>query len=137
MAPRLANFLIGWLGDIDGMGQLIDFRESERVGMARTRDIAKNRGDIEAVRAIDALSPYPNRGPFTIDKTDAWRKWANRYGSLAGQRADADFYFNATKLSPLYGPSDLAAWSKGSAFMVTTLWPRLADVTLPLSVVST
>ena len=111
-----------------GMGQLIDFRENERVGMQQTLAIARERGDADAVRAITALRPYPERGPFTIEQADAWRKYANRYGSLAGRRPDADFYFNSTKLSPLYTPADRAAWAKGSGFTVTTLWPRLADV---------
>jgi proline iminopeptidase len=74
------------------------------------------------------LRPYPDRGPFTIVQADAWRRYANRYGSLAGRRPDADFYFNSTKLSPLYTPADRAAWAKGSGFTVTTLWPKLADV---------
>jgi pimeloyl-ACP methyl ester carboxylesterase len=111
-----------------GMGQLIDFRENERVGMAHTLKLARARGDDEAVRAIAALRPYPDSGPFTIEQADAWRKWANRYGSLAGQRPDADFYFDSTKLSPLYTPQDRADWGKGSALTATTMWPRLADV---------
>lgn len=119
--PDLLNAYIG-------MGQLIDFRENERVGMAHTLAIARQRGDQEAIRAIKALAPYPNQGPFTIAQADAWRKYANRYGSLAGQRPNADFYFDSTKLSPLYSPEDRANWAKGSAFTVTTLWPRLADV---------
>ncbi|MET0281416.1 MAG: alpha/beta hydrolase [Steroidobacteraceae bacterium] len=111
-----------------GMGQLIDFRENERVGMARTLQIARERGDAEAVRAIEALRPYPDAGPFTIAQADGWRKWANAYGSLAGQRPDADFYFNSTRLSPLYTAADRESWSQGSTFTVTHLWPRLADV---------
>ena len=111
-----------------GMGQLIDFRENERVGMQQTLAIARQRGDAEAERAIAALRPYPDRGPFTIVQADAWRRYANRFGSLAGLRPDADFYFNSTKLSPLYTPADLAAWAKGGAFTTTILWPRLADV---------
>lgn len=111
-----------------GMGQLIDFRENERVGMQQTLAIARERGDVDAVRAISALRPYPDQGPFTIVKADAWRRYANRYGSLAGRRPNADFYFNSTKLSPLYTPADRAAWAEGSGFTVTTLWPRLADV---------
>lgn len=111
-----------------GMGQLIDFRENEREGMRWTMDIARQRGDTAAVRAIEALAPYPNSRPFTIRQGDAWRAFANRYGSLAGNRPDADFYFDATKLSPLYTDADRKAWAAGSAFTVTTLWPRLADV---------
>ncbi|WP_338466243.1 alpha/beta fold hydrolase [Novosphingobium sp. ZN18A2] len=111
-----------------GMGQLIDFRENERVGMQHTLKIARERGDEPAVKAITSLAPYPDAGPFTIKQADAWRVWANKYGSLAGLRPNADFYFDSTKLSPLYTPADRIAWGKGSEFTVTTLWPRLANV---------
>ncbi len=111
-----------------GMGQVIDFRENERVGMKQTLTTARARGDAEAERAILALRPYPDAGPFTIEKADGWRRWANRYGSLAGLRADADFYFDSTKLSPLYTSRDRDSWTKGSGFTATALWPRLADV---------
>lgn len=111
-----------------GMGQLIDFKKNERVGMAHTLEVARQRGDNDAVKAILALRPYPDAGPFTIEQADAWRKFANKYGSLAGQRPNADFYFDSTKLSPLYTPKDRADWDKGSGFTVTALWPRLADL---------
>lgn len=111
-----------------GMGQLIDVRENERVGMAWTLERARAEGNKDAVREIEALRPYPDSGPFTIAKADAWRKWANKYGSLAGLRDNADFYFNSTHLAPQYTPADRQAWLKGSVFTVTTLWPRLADV---------
>lgn len=125
VADRRPDLLYAYIG----MGQLIDFRENERVGMAHTLNIARQRGDAEAVRAVEALRPYPDTGPFTIEQADAWRKYANKYGSLAGQRPDANFYFQSTKLSPLYTPQDRADWNAGSAFTVTTLWPRLADLT--------
>ena len=111
-----------------GMGQIIDMRENERVGMEMTLERARAEGNDEAVKAIEALRPYPDAGPFTIDKADAWRVWANKYGSLVGLRDNADFYYDSTKLSPQYSPEDRQAWFKGSAFTVTTLWPRLADV---------
>ena len=112
-----------------GMGQIIDFRENERVGMAWTLAEAKRRGDAEPVRAIEALRPYPDSGPFTIGQADGWRKYAIRYGALAAYRANADFYLRAPRLSPEYAPADLKAWDEGSAFSVTPLWPRLADLT--------
>jgi proline iminopeptidase len=111
-----------------GMGQIIDMRQNERVGMEMTLERARAEGNDEAVKAIEALHPYPDAGPFTIDKADAWRVWANKYGSLVGLRDNADFYYDSTKLSPQYSPEDRQAWFKGSAFTVTTLWPRLADV---------
>jgi len=111
-----------------GMGQAIDWRENERVGMGWTLEEARRRGDTEAIAAIEALRPYPDSGPFTIDKADAWRKYSIRYGALAAGRDNADFYYGVTHLSPDYTPQDRQAWGKGSAFSVTTLWPRLADI---------
>lgn len=111
-----------------GMGQGIDFREGERVGMDWTLAEARRRGDAEAIKAIAALAPYPESGPFTIDKADGWRKYSIRYGALAANRSNAQFYFDVTRLSPEYTPADRKAWDKGSEFSVTTVWPRLADV---------
>ena len=112
-----------------GVGQGIDFREGEKVGMAWTRAKAVAAGDDEAVAAIDALAPYPMAGPFTIEKADGWRKYAMGYGSLLYKRPPAEtLYFQQPRLSPLYTPADRQAWAKGSEFTVTTLWPRLADV---------
>lgn len=124
VAAKRPDLLFAYIG----MGQLIDFRENERVGMSHTLQVAREHGDGSAVRAIEALRPYPDAGPFTIEKADAWRTYANKYGSLAGQRPDARFYFGSAKLSPLYTPKDRLDWDKGSAFTVETLWPRLADV---------
>jgi len=111
-----------------GMGQLIDFRENERVGMQSALATAREHSDTEGAAVIEALAPYPDSGPFTIHQADTWRAVANKYGSLVGERPNADFYFNSTKLSPLYSEADRKAWSEGSAFTVAALWPRLADV---------
>ncbi|HEX2812925.1 MAG TPA: alpha/beta hydrolase [Sphingopyxis sp.] len=110
-----------------GVGQGIDFRAGEKAGMAWTRAKALAAGDSAAVQAIDALAPYP-QGEFTIAKADGWRKYAIPYGSLIYNKPDLRYYFQTPRLSPEYGPADIEAWGKGSEFSVTTLWPRLADV---------
>ena len=112
-----------------GMGQAIGFLEGERVGMNWTLAEARKRGDTEAVKAVEALAPYPESGPFVIDKADGWRKYAISYGGLVANRPDAQFYFDVTKLSPEYTPADRKAWGQGSELSVNTLWPRLRDVT--------
>jgi len=110
-----------------GVGQGIDFREGEKAGMAWTRAKALAAGNKEAVAAIDALAPYP-QGDFTIAKADGWRKYAIPYGSLIYDKPDLKYYFQTPRLSPEYTAADVQAWGKGSEFSVTTLWPRLADV---------
>lgn len=112
-----------------GIGQIIDFRENERVGMAWTLERARERGDAEGVREIESLHPYPDEGLFTIDHADTWRRWAIRYGAMAAGRENLNSYLGAARLSPEYSATDRKAWHDGSAFTVKTLWPRLADVT--------
>ena len=92
---------------------MIDWRENERVGMAWASDQALRHGNVEAVREIPALRPYPDSGPFTIEKADAWRKWAIGWGSLAAYRSDADFYLHAARLAE-YTTDDLRAWTRGA-----------------------
>jgi len=124
VAIRRPDLLYAYIG----MGQAIDWRENERVGMAWTLAQARERGDAEAIAAIEALRPYPDSGPFTIAQADGWRKYSIRYGALAAGRDNANFYFGVTHLSPEYSPQDRQNWGKGSEFSVTTLWPRLADI---------
>lgn len=93
-----------------------------------TLDQARRRGDAQAVREVEALRPFPDRGPFTIEQMDGWRKWANRYGALAAYREDANFYLRAPRLSPEYTAADRQAWSEGAQFTVQTLVPRMANI---------
>ena len=78
-------------------------------------EAAKRRGDTAAVRALEALAPYPGPGPLDIGRADAWRARAIRYGALGAGRDNADFYFRAPRLSPEYTAADVRAWSAGSA----------------------
>jgi proline iminopeptidase len=124
VAARRPDLLYAYIG----MGQIIDVRENERVGMAWTIERARREHNMQAVREIEALRPYPDSGPFTIDRADGWRRWSIEYGALAAGRPDANFYLRAPRLSPEYDAADLRAWDEGSAFTVRTLWPRLADI---------
>lgn len=82
-----------------GVGQVIDFRETERVGLAWTLAEAKRRGDAKAVRELEALAPYPGDGPLDVKKTMVEREWNVRYGALAAYRPDAEWYFHAGRIS--------------------------------------
>ncbi|HEX3665344.1 MAG TPA: alpha/beta hydrolase [Rhizomicrobium sp.] len=112
-----------------GMGQAIDFVENERVGYAWTLDTARKNNNAKAVHALEAIAPYPGKnGALMLDKTNIERQWSVYYGALAANRHDADFYYHAARLSPLYTAADRKAWDDGSAFTIKTLWPQLAHV---------
>ncbi|HTT82107.1 MAG TPA: alpha/beta hydrolase [Rhizomicrobium sp.] len=112
-----------------GMGQAIDFAENERVGYQWTLQQAREDKNAKAVRALEAIAPYPdNNGALELAKTNVERQWSVYYGGLAAYRHDADFYFHAARLSPLYTAADRKAWDDGSAFTIRILWPQLAHV---------
>lgn len=111
-----------------GIGQIVDFRENERVGFEWTLARAKADGNAEAVRELESLRPYPGPGPFDVARITTQRRWSVHYGALAAGRRDANFYFRAARLSPEYGPADRQAWNEGSAFSMRVLFPQLADL---------
>lgn len=113
-----------------GMGQVIDFRENERLGLAWTIDQARKDGNTKALAELEAIRPYPGDGPLDLAKTAIERKWNIHYGALAAGRSDGDFYFHAGRISPEYTTADRKAWDDGSEFTMAQLWPQLADISL-------
>lgn len=111
-----------------GMGQVIDFRENERLGYDWTLARARVDNNAEAIRELEALAPYPGPGAFDLAKLSTERKWSVHYGALAAGRHDADFYFHAPRLSPEYTTADRKAWDDGSAFTMQTMFAQLADL---------
>ncbi len=124
VAARRPDLLYAYIG----VGQLIDFRENERVGFDWTLAQARADRNAAAVKALEALRPYPGSGAFDIAKMTTERSWSIHYGALAAGRRDADFYFHAPRLSPDYDAADRKAWDEGSAFTIATMFPRLADI---------
>ena len=112
-----------------GMGQVIDFRQNERLGFAYTLERAHADNNVQALRELEAIQPYPGPGAFDIAKMTTERKWSIHYGELAAGRSDADFYFHAPRLAPQYTAADRKALDDGSAFTIETMFPQLADVT--------
>lgn len=111
-----------------GVGQVIDFRENERVSWEWTLEQARRDGNAEAVRELESLQPYPGPGEFDVARVTLERKWNVYYGGLAAYRRDADFYFHAARLSPEYTLADRRALDAGSEFSMRVLWPTLADL---------
>ncbi|MGH8171501.1 MAG: alpha/beta fold hydrolase, partial [Rhodanobacteraceae bacterium] len=125
VARKRPDLLIAYVG----VGQIVDWRQNEKLGFEWTLARARATNNRAAIEDLEAMQPYPpEKKPMVIDDADRWRKWAIGYGSLAAGRTNADFYFHAARLSPEYTREDLAAWDKGSTFTVTTLWPRLSDL---------
>lgn len=116
-----------WLYAYVGTGQIIDTRESERLGYEfAVREAAAHR-NADALKELAAIAPYPKQdGSMTIDQVNVQRKWLTYYGGLSFNRSDFDYDADAWKLSPDYTSADLAGTDKGSLLSLTHLWPAVA-----------
>lgn len=111
-----------------GVGQVIDFRENERRGFDWTLAQARADHNQAAIKALEAIEPYPGPGALDLAKVGVERQWSVHYGALAAYRDNAHFYYDATQLSPEYTPADLDAWTEGAQFTIRALLPQLAAI---------
>ncbi len=118
VAAKRPDLLFAYIG----MGQFIDPKGGERAGYDWTVAQAKADNNMQAVKELEALEPFP--GDFKT--IDAERKWAVHYGGLFWRHKDAQFYFNLARLSPDYSPADRKAWGDGSEFTIKIVEPLLA-----------
>jgi pimeloyl-ACP methyl ester carboxylesterase len=111
-----------WLYGYVGMGQMIDSRESERLGYENTLKAAEAAHNKDAIRELRGIAPYPEAdGAVPLDKINIERKWSVVFGGLSWRRDSYDYYYDASKLSPDYTDADRAAIGKGSLLSLTGL----------------
>ena len=111
-----------WLYAYVGMGQMIDSRESERLGYENTLHAAEAAHDETAIKELRGIAPYPEAdGAIPLDKINIERKWSVKFGGLSWRRDSYDYYYDASKLSPDYSDADLAAIGKGSQLSLNGL----------------
>ncbi len=116
-----------WLYAYVGVGQIIDMRQGEAASYAWTLDQARKSGNAAAVKALQAIAPYPEPdGSLPLEKIGTERKWLVQFGGLSHGRSSYDWWENAEKLSPDYSPADFKAIDAGSAFSLPKLLPDLA-----------
>jgi pimeloyl-ACP methyl ester carboxylesterase len=123
---ELARRRPDWLYAYIGAGQIIDMRESERIGYDFVLNAARRAGDARAVKELTAIAPYPEPdGAVPFDKINVERKWSVYYGGLTHGRQSYDYWENAEKLSPDYSEADFKAIDAGSAFSLPKLLPEM------------
>jgi pimeloyl-ACP methyl ester carboxylesterase len=116
-----------WLYAYIGVGQIIDMREGERICYQWVRKKAREAGDAQELKELEAIAPYPEPdGALPLEKMNVERKWSVCYGGLTHGRQSYDFWENAEKISPDYSEADFKAIDAGSAFSLPKLLPDLA-----------
>lgn len=118
-----------WFYAYVGIGQAIDFPESERRGYEETLRRARAARDDKAVSELAAIAPFPNPGDSarTLKDLPTERRWLAHFGGAVWNGTEGA-YDDVGKLSPDYSDSDLAARESGLGFSLKALWPQLANV---------
>lgn len=99
-----------------GIGQVINTMDNERLSVEYGLQQARAHGNAEAVREIEAISPYPGDRPLTRERIVIARKWPQYYGGLSAFRDTSTYYFGAARLSPDYSTEDRDALGAGSLY---------------------
>jgi proline iminopeptidase len=105
---QLAEHHPEWLYAYIGVCQLIDGPESERRGWRFAMDAARRDGNAEAVRELEAITPYGAPGQ-TIPIKDIYveRKWVGYYGGVMAYRRDNSADGDLSQLSPDYSDHEI------------------------------
>ena len=117
-----------WFHAYIGVGQVVNVRRNEALGYDFALQQARAHGNVEAIKALEGIAPYPGDVPMTIGRIAVRSKWETYYGGLAFGRDSFAFDADAETLSPDYSQRDLDAIGKGSLFTLHRLLQPLMDV---------
>jgi pimeloyl-ACP methyl ester carboxylesterase len=118
-----------WLYAYIGVGQVINFQRAEKIGYDHILDTARKANDVQAVKELEAIAPYPEAdGAIPVDKIGVQRKWSIRYGFLTHGRNRIGVWEDTEKISPDYTEADFKAIDQGSAFSFPKLLPTLVNL---------
>lgn len=125
---RVALHHPDWLYSYIGVGQVVNAYRNELVGYQETLAQAEAAHNEAAIKALQALAPYPNpHGPTSIAKIMVERRWDAAFGGmLYGQtQDDAERVWT---LSPDYSAYDVKSAELGELSSVEILVPQLTNV---------
>lgn len=111
-----------------GIGQVISTRENERLSFEYGLRTARERGNQQAIREMEAIAPYPGDTPITRERIIVARKWPQFYGGLTAYRETSDYFYRAARLSPEYDDRDRCAINAGSVFTLGKLLDEFLQV---------
>jgi hypothetical protein len=111
-----------------GTGQVVDTRESERLGYEETLKEARAAHNAEAIQDLVALAPYPGAsGPISFDKTIKERKWLVHFGGYTWRNTN-DHSEDLMRLSPDYTDADVKGYEEGDEKSPRVIWDEFSEV---------
>jgi pimeloyl-ACP methyl ester carboxylesterase len=128
IATELAQRHPEWFSVYVGTGQVVDMRESERLGYVETLKEARTAHNQEAVKDLEAIAPYPGAGgPISFDKTMKERKWLVYFGGYTWRNRN-DHYEDLLRLSPDYTDADVKGYALGDERSPRVMWSEFTDI---------
>lgn len=111
-----------------GMGQVINVRTNEQLSFEYGLRTARERGNLEAVREMESIAPYPGDEPITRERIVIARKWPQYYGGMSAFREESKYFFRGPRLSPDYDDAARCAIDAGSMFTLGRLLDEFLQV---------
>ncbi len=128
IATELAQRHPEWFSVYVGTGQVVNMRESERMGYEEILKQARATHNVEAVKDLEALAPYPGTsGPIPFDKTMKERKWLVHYGGYTWRNTN-DHYGDLLRLSPDYTDADVKGYELGDDRSPRVMWAEMSEI---------
>lgn len=125
---RVALHHPDWLYAYIGVGQVVNAYRNEAVGYQETLAQAQMTHNVAAIKALQALAPYPNpNGPTPITKVVVERQWDVALGGMLYGRTRDDAS-SIWALSPDYSSYDVKSAELGEMSSVEILAPQLWSV---------
>jgi proline iminopeptidase len=120
-----------WLYAYIGVCQSIDGPENERRGWRFAINAARQAGNSEAVRELEAIAPYAGPGQsIPIKDLYVQRKWVGYFGGVMAYRTDNSADGNLAQLSPDYSDQEIGHIWDGNKFATPYLLPNLVSTDL-------
>jgi pimeloyl-ACP methyl ester carboxylesterase len=118
-----------WFHAYVGTGQVVAFRENERLGYEFAVERARADDNAEAIAALAKIAPYPETdGHVVLDELFVQRRWLQHYGGAVHHRRGYAHEFAMMELSPDYTARDLASAEFSGVASVTRLLPELERI---------
>ncbi len=111
-----------------GIGQVLNVRENERISFEYAYERAKRENNVEAVKEMASIAPYPGAQPITRERIIIARKWPQYYGGLTAFRSESGYFFRGPLLSPEYTPQQVQDIDKGNVLTLGRILPAFLDV---------
>jgi proline iminopeptidase len=128
LGVKVAQHHPEWLYAYIGVGQVVGMRRNESVGYEQTLAKARALNNVQAIKELESIAPYPNAdGTTSLPKLVTERKWDVALGGMIyGHSADNEVLH--WSMSPDYNGYDIKSAELGEQSTIRVLWSQLPQV---------